>query len=326
MARVAVEKRATNSRGQLFYVAVWSVVTMFLVVATQVVNVPQALGDDQIEGQVDAAADFPLTGADPTEHEDPSVVYGGMLWTVTDARAIDAAEGLFERSRIEVDVSMTNTLSAAALRVPDSMVALVAVDGSDAIQGRFVDAGSRLSFGPGEEVDITIDFEVVDHTPELRDFVLQIAEPNRVPASIQLGSEQEAHDYPVLAAVDASPLATLDPDDSTRQIVVEPVAASIDVNAGPYRAALDEELAVVKVEVQRTESNDDAAYLQNGYWSLEVDGELVPAILVARSAETATNTDEVTLLFAFAAEAEELTVVGAGGTTDQITFSVVEPN
>ena len=322
--------RATNSRGQLFFVVVWLVVTAILVVSSQVISAPQALGDDGVAASVDAAADFPLTGVDPSEQVEPSIVYGGMLWTVTDARVTDAAEGLFERSQVEVDVTLTNTLTTTQLRVPDSMVALVsdAAEGPDAdgVDGRFVDAGARLSLEPGEQVSVTIDFEVVDPSPSLDDLALQIAEPNRVPAAIPLGSEQVSHDYPVLAAVDTSPLTTVDPDDSTREIVVEPVAAAIDINAGPYRAALGEELAVVKVEVQRTESNADAAYLQNGYWALEVDGELVPAILAARSAETASNTDEVTLLFAFPGQPDDLAVVGAVGTGDEVTFSVVLPS
>ena len=146
-----------------------------------------------------------------------------------------------------------------------------------------------------------------------------------MPASIRLAGQQPATDYPVLAAVDTSPLTTTDPSDQNRQLVVEPVAASVDVNAGPYRAALDEELAVVKVEVQRTAADDDAAYLDSGYWELQVDGERVPAILVARSGETASNTDEVTLLFAFPADPGELAVVGAAGTAGEISFSVVLP-
>lgn len=325
MVGVTVDTRATGTRGQLFFVTVWLVVTAILVVTSQVVSAPQALGDEGAEGQVDAAADYPLTGPDPAEEDDPSVVYGGMLWSVSEARVVEAAEGLFERSRIEVDVTLTNTLSATQLRVPDSTVALVTDDDTDPVPGRFVDAGARLAVEPGEEIAVTLDFEIFDPEPELSDFTLQVAEPNRVPATIRLGAEPDELDYPVLAAVDTSPLTTTDPSDATRQIVVEPLAASIDVNAGPFRASVDEELAVVKVEVQRTESDDDAGYLQNGYWSLEVDGERVPAILVARSGATASNTDEVTLLFAFPAEPDDITVIGAAGTSDEITFSVVLP-
>lgn len=325
MVGVAMQQRATTTKGQRFFVTVWFAVTVILVIATQVVNVPQALGDDGLEGEVNHAVDFSVTGVDLADERDPSVAYAGMVWAVTEARAVDAAEGLFERARVEVDVTLTNSLAATQVRVPDSIVTLVANDDGEAITARFVDLGSRLTVNPGEEVDVTIDFTIVDQQPKLGNYSLQIAEPNRVPASIPLDAEPRPHDYPVLAAVDTAPLRTADPDESSRQIVVEPVAASIDVNAGPYRAALDEELAVVKIDVQRTEADPDAGYLQLGYWALEVDGQRVPAILVAKSDGDATNTDEVTLLFAFPAQPDEITVVGGVGTGDEVTFSVVEP-
>ncbi len=336
MVGVTVDSRATaatGSRGQLFFVTVWLAVTLVLVVASQVVSAPQALGDEDLDARFEAAADFPLTGPDPTVETDPSIVYAGMLWTLDEARIADVEDGLFGRTSIEVDVTVTNTLVATELRIPESMVALVADEAAldagaagDGVAPRFVDAGRRLTVAPGEDLAVTIEFEVYDPEPTLERYTLRIAEPNRAPAFIRLGGEQEPGDYPVLAAVDTSPLTTSDPTDSGRQIVVEPVAASVDVNAGPYRAAVDEELAVVKIEVQRTLADDGAAYLDNGYWALEVDGERVLAILVARSGETASNTDEVTLLFAFPAEPDDLTVVGAAGADDEISFSVVLPS
>ena len=154
MVGVTVDSRATGSRGQLFFVTVWLVVTVLLVVASQVVSAPQALGDDSVDGGFEAAADFPLTGPDPADQTDPSIVYGGMLWTVTDARIAEVEQGLFGRTSIEVDATLTNTLSSTELRVPDSTVTLVSDRSvgdeaeTDGTAARFVDAGARLTVAP----------------------------------------------------------------------------------------------------------------------------------------------------------------------------------
>ena len=173
---------------------------------------------------------------------------------------------------------------------------------------------------------MTVRYEVgYTQRPDLRGLALQVAEPNRVPAVIALGSDEATYDYPVFGAVDTSAISLPDPDSATRRIVVEPAAAAVDINAGPYRAASGEELAVGKVSVQRAESNPEAGYLQTGYWALEADGEQVPAIFVARTSEPASNTDEVTLLFAFPEGSDELTVMAAAGSDDAAGFSIVLP-
>ena len=116
-----------------------------------------------------------------------------------------------------------------------------------------------------------------------------------------------------------------DPENPQRQIVVEPQAATIGINAGPYRAAVGEELAVVKVMVQRSTSPDASGYLDTAYWALLADGEAVAPLLVTRTSQPATNTDEVTLLFAFPTGADELALVAGVGNTDAATFLVVTP-
>ena len=122
MVGVTVDSRATGSRGQLFFVTVWLVVTTMLVVGSQVVSAPQALGDETQRGRVPRLRPTSrLTGPDPAEVGDPSVVYGGMLWTMTDSRIAGVEDGLFGRTAIEVDATLTNTLSSTELRVPDSI-------------------------------------------------------------------------------------------------------------------------------------------------------------------------------------------------------------
>ncbi len=326
MVGVTVEATATNSRGQLFFVMVWLLTTMMLVLALQTISVPQALGDDGASGASDPTADFPSAGFDFSDVDDPSVLYSGALWSVTDSRA-NAAEGLLARSSVEIDVTITNTLENAQIRVPDSMIALVSTNGDVLTNGRFVDAGARLAIEPGESEAVTIYFEVgFTQRPSLSTLALQIGELNRVPASINLAGAQDASDFPIFAAVDTASLSTVDPDNSSRQLVIEPVAATVDVNAGPYRAAVGEQLAVVKVEVQRTEPDEEAGFLDTGYWALEADGTAVPAIFVEASPTTSSNTDEVTLLFAFPEGTDDLQVVAGVSTDDTVGFAIVLPN
>jgi len=326
MVGVTVDQQATNSRSQLFYVGVWLLVTAMLVVALQTVSAPQALGDDGALDAADPASDFPLSGADPSTEADPSAVYSGMLWSVTDAR-VEHAVGLLERATVEVDVTLHNTLDNAQLRVPDSMVTLVSTDGHVVTEGRFVDAGARLALEPGESRSVTIDFEVgYTQRPTLGSLSLQIAEPNRVPASIALGSPQPENDLPIFAAVDTTPATVVDPDNAARQIVIEPAAASVDINAGPYRAALGEQLAVVKLQVQRAEANEAAGFLDTDYWALSVGDETVNAILVAGTPDLGSSTDEVTLLFAFPEGADDLAVVAGANSGASESFPLVLPN
>lgn len=326
MVGVTVDQEATKTRSQLFYVGIWLLVTAMLVVTLQTVSVPQAFGDDGALGAVDPASDFPLSGADPLAEDDPSALYAGMLWSVTDARAVDGV-GLLERATVEVDVTLRNTLDNAQLRVPDSMVTLVSTDGHVVTGGRFVDAGARLAVEPGESLAVTIDFEVgYTQQPQLGALSLQIAEPSRVPASIGLRSTQPEPLPPTFAAVDTGPLSLVDPDNAARRIVVEPTAASIGINAGPYRAAIGEQLAVVKVQVQRAEANETAGFLDIDYWALSAGDETLRAILVAGTPDPGSNTDEVTLLFAFPEGTEDLAVVAdASGGAPQ-SFAVVLPS
>lgn len=326
MVGVTLQDGAQYPRGQLFFPIVWLLTTSLLVLVLQTIGVPQAVGDAGAASVTNVASDFPLTGIDPAEVEVPSVLYAGVLWSVGESRATDV-DGLLERASVEIDATLTNTLESAQLRVPDSTVSLLSTEGPVVTDGRFVDAGARLTLDPGESVEVTIRFELgYTQHPELSTLALQIAEPNRVPASIQLGRAQLDEQRPLFAAVDTGPARITDPDDASRQIVVEPSAASIDVNAGPYRAAIGERLAVVKVRVQRAETTDTPGFLDYGFWALDADGTPTRAILVARSPESASNADEVTLLFAFAEGVEELELIAGADTDAPARFVIVIPS
>ncbi|MGF1595437.1 MAG: hypothetical protein ACFCVK_00655 [Acidimicrobiales bacterium] len=310
-------------RSQLFYAVVWLATTLLLVAILQVVTATEAFGDGDA-GTITPASDFPLAGVELDEKVDgPSAVYAGQLWTVHDARATHA-EGLLARASVEVDVTVTNTLAASAIRIPDSAVGLVDRDGAVVDGARFVGHGLRLSLEPGESIEVTIAFEVgFTQTPDLDELTLTIGEPNRIPATVPLDGSAPEIEAPVFAAVEADAKAITDPDDASRQIVVEPAGAAVDINAGPYRAVAGERLAVVKVSVQRAGSGPDAGYLDPAFWALETTSGTIPAILAAPSDEPS-NTDEVTLLFSFP-ESDELRLVAGADGSDATTFSLVLP-
>ena len=313
-------------KSQLFFVRVWLAVTLLLVVSTQTIAAPEAFGDDP-STVVNSASDFPLEGTAPEDAPSASALYAGQFWTVNEARA-EQVEGLLVRPKVEVDVTVTNTLTATDVRVPDSTVSLVSNSGDMGGEARFVDAGARLTIAPGESVDVTIIFEVAfTQAPSLDDLSLEIGEPNRIPAVIALAGTDSPDDYPIFAAIDSTPVSLTDPDAATRQIVVTASGATFDVNAGSYRAAVGEQLALIKIEVQRTVADPDAGFLENDFWSLETDDGSFDAVFVAQADDlTATNTDELTLLFAFPEGSQGFSLTAGASSTNGASIAVVLPN
>ena len=316
------EATLESSRSQLFFPMVWVFCTAMLVLAFQSVGVPQALGDG---GEEEVASDYPLTGADPSAEVLPSALYSGVMWSVVETR-VTPTEELLGRATIEVDLVVRNTLATTSLRVSDRMLSLVDESGAVVTGAQFAQDNSRIMLEPGETVAVSASFTTgYDKNPDPANLSLVIAEPNRVEAAIPLGGAGTVHEAPVYMAVESSATMLDDPDDPERQIVVEPQAATLGINAGPYRAAVGEELAVAKVIVQRSTALDTSAYLDTGYWALQADGVAVAPLIVTRSSQPADNADEVTLLFAFPAGSDDLALVAGAGNADAATFTLVAP-
>lgn len=314
-----------ESKSQLLFAFIWFITTAALLAAFQTIGIPQALGDDS-PGLVDTAvSDFPLTGPDLSQEELPTILYGGLLWSVVEVRTTPTEE-MLGRSVIDVDIELTNTLSTTELRVSDREVSLVTQDGQVLPDGRFVDAGTRLTVGPGESTSVT--YRVLtghSRNPDPRDLSLVIGESNRIPAAIPLEGDQPENVVPLFVAVDSTPALLEDPDDAQRQIVVEPLAATLGINAGPYRAALGERLALVKVQVQRSTDSETSRFLDTDFWSMTADDVLVAPIVVTRTSQPATNADEITLLFAFPEEVLALALEAGVGGNRSATFALVIP-
>ncbi len=316
---------STSSQRQFMLALVWLATTATLAVGLQLFDSNQAFGDDGQSAVVGMAVEYPLAGPDPAAESLPSALYAGLMWSVVETR-VTPAQGLMDRAEVQVDLKVRNTLAVTQLRAPASMLALVSSESPVVIGARLVDAGRRLAVEPDDTKTVTAVFELgFSPNPSLDTLSLRIGEPNRVPAIIALGPTSAAAASTVFVAVETTPTAAPDPDDSSRQIVVQPSAASIDINAGPYRAAEDERLAVVKVVLQRVEVTDESTFLTPGYWALEASTGTVAPVLVARGAEAAANADEVTLVFTFPADAQNLSLVAGPGQPQAVSFSVVVP-
>lgn len=313
-----------NSKSQLFFAAVWVLITFSLVVTTQLAGVTGAAGNDR--STISGLVDFPLVGADPSAEELPSVLYGGIMWSLVEVRVVKA-DGLLEKADVEVDLRATNTLEATSVRASSDMVALVDTTGATGLlPGRLAEVGLRLGLEPGQSIEVTAEFEVgFTASPNPDQLAIQIGEPNRIPVVLPLTGQPEPSQYPVLMAVESVPATVADPDVTSRSIVIEPQAASLDINAATYRAAEGQRLAVVKVNVQRAEESDRPGYLAEEFWALKTgQGESVAPILVTRTDRPQVNTDEVTILFVFSGPASKLSLV-ADATGDQAEFSIVVP-
>ncbi|MEM7340229.1 MAG: hypothetical protein AAF467_16345 [Actinomycetota bacterium] len=292
----------------------------------QTIGTPQALGDEgDVPGADPLASDFTSFNVDPDDDEFASAIYSGVQWSVLDVR-VTPSEALLAQATIQVDVEVANTLETSTLGISDRMVSLVVDDGTVIDGARFVNTGPRVRLVAGEAQTMTVEFRT-GHAkdPDPETLTLQIAESNRQPAEIPLAGQSSEAPELVFAGVDNTPQAIPDPDDASRWIIVEPRSATVGLDVGPYRAGDGERLALVKVTVQRAASADDAGFIDPGFWSLIADDEASAPVLVVRSGQPATNTDELVLLFAFPEDADELALEAGTGTDEPVQAAVVLP-
>lgn len=323
---MATEERREGSKSQLFFAFIWLITTTVLLVAFQTIGIPQALGEGQSALVDTGAGDYALGGPEPADHDLPSVVHAGVRWSMVETRVTPTDE-LLGRAVIDVDVLVENTLTGVSARIPERSVALVTKAGETIGTGRLVDQRSRLTVPPGETVALTISFVTgLERDPNPNSLALRIGDPARVPSVLPLVGQPTDEDAPVFVAIDDRAVRLDDPDDAERQIVVAAEAAAFSLNAGPYRAAEGERLALVTAIVERAVSSDEATYLDTSYWGFVSDKGVEPAIMVARTSQPASNADAVILLFAFPDDAEDFGLVVGVGRADETILNVVVPN
>ncbi len=304
----------------------WVAISTTLLVAILTVWVESAAGEPfEVVGVVDAAT---MPAAPSPSEQYPSVVYGGMVWSLTEARLIPRTEDAFSRPFVVTELLATNITQGTELRVRKGDLAIVLADGSLHPAQRLERTASSIRFAvrPGRTTAVTAVFELqTNRDPNPAALQLQIAEPGRIPALLPLVGRPDEPMYPLDADIEGEPATITDPDDPSRRMIIDPDAASIDIDAGPYRAAIGERLSVIEVSVQRAASNDDAAYLDEEFWRLDVGAERLIPIRVVKVGQPAANTDEVKLLFVFVAGPTEMSLTAAANTDSPVAYSITAP-
>lgn len=305
----------------------WVAISTTLLIGLLTVGVESAAGEQfEVVGVVDAA---PLPAASSPSEQYPSVVYAGMVWSLTESRVIPRTEDAFSRPWIVVELLATNIADDGELRVREGDLSIVMDDGSNHPTERLerTASSSRFSVSPGKTKAVTAVFELrTNRDPNPADLQLQIAEPGRIPAFLPLVGEPDEPMYPVEADISDEPATITDPDDPSRQLILVPDSASVDIETGPYRAAMGERLSVIEVSVQRAAVDNDAAYLHPEFWRLDVGTERLTPIRVVRVGQSAVNTDGIKLLFVFVAGPTEMTLTAAANTDNPVAYAITTPD
>lgn len=316
----------TESRGFRFMFTAWVAISTTLLVGLLTIGVESAAGD-QFDVVGVAAADTLSPIASPSEQY-PSVLYGGMVWSITEARLVPRTTDAFSRPLVVTELLATN-ITDTELRVRKGDLSIRLADGSlhPAKRLERTASSTRFSVDPGKTKAITVVFELVtNRDPNPQELELQVAEPGRIPALLPLVGQPAEPQYPLVADIQGEPAAITDPDNPSRQLIIDPSTASIDVDAGPYRAAIGERLSVIEVSVQRAAANDGAAYLNPEFWRLDVGTERLTPIRVIMVDHPEANTDDVRLLFVFVAGPTEMTLTAAANTDSPAAYSITAPD
>lgn len=305
----------------------WVAISTTLLVATLTLWVESAAGEPfEVVGVVEAAT---LPASPSPSEQYPSVVYSGMVWSLTEARLVPRTEDAFSRPLVVTELLATNITEGTELRVRKGDIAVVLRDGSLHPAQRLERTASSIRFAvsPGRTKAVTAVFELqTNRDPNPADLQLQIAEPGRIPALLPLVGRPDEPMYPLDADIEGEPTTIADPDDPSRRLIIDPNSASIDIESGPYRAAIGERLSVIEVSVQRAAVNEDAAYLSPEFWRLDVGVERLTPIRVVKTGQPVANTDEVKLLFVFVAGPTEMTLTAAANTDSPVAYSIAAPD
>lgn len=202
-----------------------------------------------------------LASADP---DLPSIVYGSMQWTLIDARLVPREKEAFSQPVVILDMVARNLDGEFQARARSRDMVLILEDGTRAPLDRFEHTPStyRIAVDPGQAIPVTLVFKpAVTIDPWLPDLVLQIGEQHHRPADLALNGTLPAEVFPRATTVTPAPGAS--------SVVV--TQAEIDINAGPYRARLDEQLVNIDVEVTDIDALDSAVR-SRGFWQLAVTG------------------------------------------------------
>ncbi|MGH1488732.1 MAG: hypothetical protein ACRBK7_04945 [Acidimicrobiales bacterium] len=303
------------------------------VLSVEVLGSPQA--PPVIGGLTSSVDTIPVDRADPsTVPAEPATFYAGVRWSLLEARFVSMDESSDGFPVIIAELELANITDSLERRVRPSDLALIWSDGQQYELNRFdrVSGSSGFSLQPGEVRAVTAVFKPrVLEDPIFDEIALEVAEAGRIPARIPLNGPLPEQMFPIVGSIAADAAVVDDPDRPTGQLVVTPQRVALGLNAGPYRAAHGTRLVLVELSVQRAESNDDATFLQQEFWQLDIDGTSVAPSRVSRrsaagpvgSSSSNSNRDHLTLVFVVAEDFGDVTLRVAPGSAATADYAIV---
>ncbi|MGI9595674.1 MAG: hypothetical protein ACR2QK_05920 [Acidimicrobiales bacterium] len=247
-----------------------------------------------------------------------AVRYAGTDVALIDARSIPT--NLSGHPIVVAELAVRNNSTVQA-RVPVNMISLVGPGGQATELDRFeyTDHAYRMVIDPGRTERGLAVFKLPVHaSPQLNDYVLQIAERGRWPVSLPL-------EGPAAAAIYPQPLEAEGAEERARYrgLTVELTEATTALEYGVYRAPVGRHLAVVNVTVTGSPAGS-LGTVERDLWTL-LDGEAeeraIRAIVGRRP--VGGNSVDMQLVFAYSTESSELTLT-VGGPGERQTVAVFE--
>ncbi len=267
----------------------------------------------------------PLNPSNLPEPTGPSVHYAGLRWSLTESRTVPLSNPETDYPIIVLELVVANTTVDTPLRVRKGDLAIVWPDGRRDEVDRFEHLPSSIGFrvDPGGTLAVTAVFKPrVVAEPDLATMALEIGEEGRIPAVLPLDGPAEPSPFPVVGSIEGDPLIASDPLQPGRWSSISAVAASIDVDAGPYRAAVGDRLLLVTAIADQPTTGATAAdpdHLEPGFWALDAGAVIVRPIEISPTAvdpiDPARSTTEIVLVF----------VVEPGFTAGELTIDADGP-
>ncbi len=299
MAAVPFSLRApaTEERGFGYLAMAWVATTVALVLAASFVVTGTAAGNEVVVNETIDLGGV-LTPASTPADEYPSVLYGGMMWSLVEGRVVPRADDPFSRPIVVAEMLAANTTDHQ-LRVRESDVSIVLPDGSRHQATRFeqTSATSRFAVEPGQIQQVTVVFKLQSYVdPNPADLTVEFSEPSRIPASMPLIGGEPGLIGSTEFSIDDAVTVIPDTINAPSNLVIEPTAASVQIELGAFRAPNGQRVAAVDFDIRRVSASAAALYLDGEFWEMTTNGQTLAPARVARTGSAA-GSDSVQVVF-----------------------------
>ncbi len=321
MAAVPFSLRApaAEERGFGYLAMAWVATTVALVLAASFVVTGTAAGNEVVTNETIDLSEV-LTPASTPADQYPSVMYGGMMWSLVEGRVVPRDDDPFSRPIVVAEMLASNTTNHQ-LRVRESDVSIVLPDGSRHPATRFEQtaATSRFSVESGQIQAVTVVFKLQSYVdPNPAELTVEFSEPSRIPASVPLIGGQPGMIGSTEFFIDDAVTVIPDAVNAPSNLVIEPTAASVQVELGAFRAPTGQRVAAVDLDIRRVSPSAASQYLDGEFWEMTVDGQTLQPARVVRTGSTA-GSDSVQVVFLVNETVADM-VLKVGANTDSATI------